>query len=115
MLPQGRHGFIAKIRNVESGLIIRSCHLKYNVIVRHCHGLPQLKNKNVKLSCTAGKIWGSKCAFECKNVEENLSHYEPIVCNDDLEWEGQEPECVSDNGEIFKMKILEFIEQILNF
>lgn len=99
VLPQGKHTFIAKIRNVESGLIIRSCHLKYNVIVRRCHGFPRLKNKNVKMSCTAGTIWGSECAFQCKTEEEILSHYEPVVCNDDLEWIGQEPECVPDISE----------------
>ncbi|XP_055308825.1 uncharacterized protein LOC129572753 isoform X2 [Sitodiplosis mosellana] len=96
VLPKGRHSLTAKVRNVESGLIVRSCHLKYHVIVRRCKGFPSLKKKNIKMSCTAGTIWGSQCAFECRKEGESLSHRDSIVCNEDLEWIGEVPHCVSD-------------------
>lgn len=99
ILPEGGHSLMAKVRNVESGLIVRSCRLRYHVIVRRCQSYPVLKNKNMKISCTAGTIWGSQCAFECKNDNENPSHREAIVCNEDLEWIGDEPDCVADIGE----------------
>lgn len=98
ILPQGRHRIQAKIRNVETGLIVHSCVLKYNVIVRRCVGFPNVKNKNMSISCTAGNLWGSKCAFRCKNDDEYLSHREPMVCNENLEWAGNEPECTKTMG-----------------
>lgn len=98
VLPEGKHTLTAKVRNVESGLIVRSCLLKYHVIVRRCEEFPRLKNRNLKVSCTAGTVWGSQCAFECKKEGESLNHREPIVCNEDLEWFGDQPKCVSDIG-----------------
>lgn len=94
ILPEGRHRIIGKIRNVETGLIVRSCQLRYTVIVRRCKGFPKIKNKQLKMSCTAGVLWGSKCAFKCRDDRFFLSHREPIVCNDDLEWHGHEPKCM---------------------
>lgn len=94
ILPEGKHRIIGKIRNVESGLIVRSCQLRYTVIVRRCKGFPRIKSKHLKMSCTAGKLWGSKCAFKCKNDRLFLSHREPFVCNDDLQWQGHEPKCL---------------------
>lgn len=106
ILPKGRHSFHAKIRNVETGLVVRSCMLKYHVIVRHCKGYPNLKNKNLAMSCTAGMIWGSKCAFKCKNDDEHLTHRDPFFCSDDLVWVGQEPECKrKEYGELNKVTI----------
>lgn len=99
-LPHGQHSFIGKIRNVETGLVVRSCRLKYNVIVRRCERFPQLKRQNVRMLCTAQNIWGSECAFECKNETDTLSHHEPIVCDDNLKWIGEEPECIADIGNI---------------
>lgn len=96
VLPKGRHSFHAKIRNVETGLVVRSCVLKYHVIVKHCKGYPNLVNKNVTMSCTAGMIWGSKCAFGCKNENEYLTHREPMICNEKLQWSGTEPDCTTD-------------------
>lgn len=45
VLPHGKHILIGKIRNVETGLYVRSCRLKYNVIVRRCHRFPHIKKK----------------------------------------------------------------------
>lgn len=103
ILPQGRHRIQAKIRNVETGMIVHSCVLKYNVIVRRCDGFPNVKNKNLTVSCTAGNLWGSKCAFRCKNDDEYLSHRKPMVCNDKLEWAGNEPQCTPNHGNYFDL------------
>lgn len=94
VLPEGRHKFIAKVRNLETGLIVRSCLLKYRVIVRRCKELPRLKSRNLKMSCTAGTIWGSKCAFQCKNPATEVSHNEPMVCDETLNWVGHQPDCI---------------------
>lgn len=118
VLPQGRHRIQAKIRNVETGLIVHTCVLKYNVIVRHCPDYPSIKHQNLAMSCTAGTLWGSKCAFRCKNNDEYLSHRDPINCNENLECIGNIPECSLGIGEfgvflililIFKMEIFQFI------
>lgn len=94
ILPEGRHRIMGRIRNVESGLIVRTCQLRYTVAVRRCKGLPKLKSKQLRISCTAGALWGSKCAFKCRDERLFLSHRDPIVCNDDLQWQGHKPECV---------------------
>lgn len=101
VLPQGRHKLQANIRNIETGLIVHSCILKYNVIVRRCKGYPNVKNKNLTLSCTAGTLWGSECVFSCKNKDEYLSHHEPMFCNENAEWVGKEPTCGPELGLFF--------------
>lgn len=104
VLPEGKHTIIGKIRNIETGLIVRSCLLKYNVIVRRCNRLPHVKNKHLKMACTAGTILGSKCAFQCRNNHgTHLSHNNPIVCNENLQWDGHEPECINDNFMFMKL------------
>lgn len=95
VLPKGRHMLHAKIKDVETGLFVRSCLLKYHVIVRSCKGYPNVKNKNLTMSCTAANIWGSTCAFKCNNKDEHLTHRESIVCSENLEWIGTEPNCTS--------------------
>lgn len=94
LLPEGRHRIIGKIRNVESGLIVRSCPLRYTVVVRRCKAFPRIKSKQLRMSCTAGLLWGSKCAFKCRDARLFLSHRNPFICNDDLQWQGHEPQCV---------------------
>lgn len=119
VLPKGRHSLHAKIRNVETGLIIRSCVLKYNVIVPHCNGYPNLKNKNLTMSCTAATIWGSKCAFGCKNEGEYITHREPMVCSENLEWVGEEPDCTQEISKLthhFKPNLkLQFEGKLIQF
>lgn len=97
LLPEGKHRVIGKIRNIETGLIVRSCLLRYHVIVRRCKGYPLVKSKQLKMSCTAGTVLGSKCAFKCKNEQKDLSHRRPMVCNESLQWEGHEPKCLDYN------------------
>lgn len=94
ILPEGKHRIIGKIRNVETGLIVRSCQLRYTIHVRRCKGFPRINNNHLRMSCTAGILWGSKCAFKCKDEHLFLSHRESIMCNDDLQWQGHEPNCV---------------------
>lgn len=93
VLPHGKHTLIAKIRDLETGLIVHTCHLKYNVIVLRCQ-FPHVKTRHLRMFCTAGSTWGSKCAFECKIKGTHLSHNKPIICNENLEWAGHEPQCV---------------------
>lgn len=93
VLPQGRHSLIAKIRDVETGIIVGSCHLKYNIIVQRCK-FPRLKSRKLAMFCTAETVWGSKCAFECKRNNDYLTHHETIDCNEKLEWSGTQPRCV---------------------
>lgn len=92
VLPHGKHTLFAKIRNVETGMVEHTCPLKFNVIVRRCQRY-RLKNPNLKMFCSTGTIWGSSCAFECHDPDQQLSHHEPIVCSESLEWIGQEPTC----------------------
>lgn len=101
LLPEGKHKIIGRIRNIESGLVVKVCQLRYNVTVRRCTGFPQITSKHLRMSCTAGRIWGSKCAFKCKNRHAVLSHREPIICNENEEWIGTEPECIEDNSKNF--------------
>lgn len=105
VLPHGKHTLIAKIRDLETGLIVHSCHLKYNVIVPRCQPL-HLRNKHLRIFCTAGTIWGSKCAFECKAEGTHISHNQPITCNENLEWTGHEPECIHNISENFACQFL---------
>lgn len=100
VLPEGHHKFIGKIRNVENGRIVRSCLLKYHVHVRRCPNLPRYNGRKLKMSCSAGTIWGSKCAFECRTDGTHLSHNEPMICNADLQWDGSVPECRQDIGKL---------------
>lgn len=91
ILPQGTHSFIAKIRNKQTGEEEHTCLLKYKVIVRQCIRY-RPRDRNLKVKCSLGNIWGSKCSFSCKNGGM-LSHTDPVACDDDLEWFGDEPTC----------------------
>lgn len=95
VLPPGRHSLFVKIRDLDAGLIVGSCHLKYHVIVRRCKH-PRLKHRKMSMFCTAGNVWGSKCAFQCKREHDILTHHESIVCNEDSQWTGQIPTCIRD-------------------
>lgn len=97
VLPPGRHSLFVKIRDLDAGLIVGSCHLKYNVIVRRCKS-PRLKHRKMSMYCTAGNVWGSKCAFQCKRDNEILTHQESIICNDNSQWIGHIPTCVRDDN-----------------
>lgn len=108
VLPEGHHKFIGKIRNVENGRLVRSCLLKYRVNVRRCPTLPRYSGRTLKMSCSAGTIWGSKCAFECRETGTELSHNEPMICNADLQWEGSVPDCRRNIGKFFFFMLLLF-------
>lgn len=100
VLPRGNHSLVARILNVETGQFVRSCRLKYRVVVRRCKGFPKIDHDKLKMSCTAHTLWGSACAFECRNDDEYLSHQEPMICNDNLQWIGGAPDCIqNDIGE----------------
>lgn len=93
VLPHGRHLLFAKIRNMGTGMIEHTCPLRYNVVVKRCPKYAQ-KNPDLQMFCSTGAIWGSSCTFGCRPPNSQLSHQEPIICNENSEWIGQEPSCV---------------------
>ncbi|XP_055624537.1 uncharacterized protein LOC129767552 [Toxorhynchites rutilus septentrionalis] len=89
----GPFSFLAKVVNKRSGKIVQTCDLRYKVIVKQC-GRYYPKNKDLKVTCDLGNIWGSKCTFHCKN-DGYLSNQDAFVeCGEDQSWEGVEPHCV---------------------
>ncbi|XP_058829262.1 uncharacterized protein LOC131688769 [Topomyia yanbarensis] len=89
----GPFSFLAKIVNKRSGKSILTCELRYKVIVKQC-GRYHPKSKDLKVACDLGHIWGSKCAFHCRN-DGFLSKQDAYVeCSEDQTWEGDEPYCV---------------------
>jgi hypothetical protein len=46
-------------------------------------------------------LWGSRCTFSCRN-NGILTHREPVVCNDNLQWQGTEPDCIIQQSNFFK-------------
>lgn len=96
ILPEGSHSLYAKIINKKTGLEEKSCQLKYKVIIRQCQPY-RLRNRQLKVKCDLGTIWGSKCTFSCRNPAAVLSHMNPAVCDDNLEWFGEEPTCRTHN------------------
>ncbi|KAG5684867.1 hypothetical protein PVAND_014077 [Polypedilum vanderplanki] len=101
ILPRGQHSFIAQVVNKKNYSVEHVCTLKYKIIVRTCPPFI-LKNENVKMKCDISNVWGSKCTFSCKNNNGILSHKEPIVCNDNLQWHGTEPDCIFQHREYYK-------------
>lgn len=99
ILPRGTHTFIGQVINKKNYTVEHVCLLKFKIIVRTCGPfLPQ--NLNVKVNCDLADIWGSRCTFSCRN-NGILSHREPIVCNDNLQWQGSEPECIQQSSNSF--------------
>lgn len=117
ILTEGQHNIIGKIRNIESGLIVKSCLLKITVIVQRCTGYPHFKQKHMRMACSAGRVWGSTCAFECKTPGTYLSHSEPIVCNGHLQWDGHVPECIKKDGKLFffLFRVLHLFQHVFHF
>lgn len=94
ILPRGSHSFIGQIVNKKNFSVEHVCSLKYKIIVRSCGPfIPQ--NMNVKVKCDAADLWGSKCSFSCKNNNGILTHKEQVFCNDNLQWHGEEPDCIN--------------------
>lgn len=101
ILPKGQHSFIAQVVNKKNYSVEHVCFLKYKIIVRSC-GPYNVINENIKVKCDLADIWGSKCTFSCKN-NGILTHKEPIICSDSLEWHGPpEPECIVQQRDYFK-------------
>lgn len=86
------YSFLARVVNARSGKVVQTCDLRYKVIVKQC-GRYYPKNKDLKVACDLGYIWGSKCTFHCRN-EGYLSNQNAFVeCSEDQTWEGEEPYC----------------------
>lgn len=100
ILPRGSHTFIGQVISKKNYTVEHICLLKYKIIVRVCGPfIPQ--NENVKVKCDMADIWGSRCTFSCRN-NGILTHREPVVCNDNLQWQGAEPECIIQQSNFFK-------------
>lgn len=93
VLPEGYHSLMGRIRNVRTDRIVRTCLLKYEIIVRRCRQPYRVKNSHLHAICSHGTLWGSKCHFKCFNGGQ-VSHDDSVVCEDDSEWHGDEPECI---------------------
>lgn len=96
ILPRGSHTFIGQVISKKNYTVEHVCLLKYKIIVRTCGPfVPQ--NENVRAKCEMADIWGSRCTFSCRN-NGILSHREPVTCNDNLQWQGSEPECIQQSS-----------------
>lgn len=103
ILPRGSHSFIGQIVSKKNYTVEHVCNLRYKIIVRSCgQFIPQ--NEGVKVRCDLSDIWGSKCTFSCKN-NGILTHREPVVCNDNLQWQGVEPDCIIQHSNSTELKI----------
>lgn len=91
ILPAGSHTFLAHIVNTRTGNVERNCNLRFNVVVRRCSPY-RVRSNDLLAKCDLDNIWGSMCSFSCAHAEK-LSHTDPIICNDDLQWTGEEPVC----------------------
>lgn len=111
ILPRGSHSFIGQIVNKKNFSVEHVCNLKFKIIVRNCGPfIPQ--NENVRVKCDAADLWGSKCTFSCKN-NGILTHKEPVFCNDNLQWHGNEPACIVQHSNNDNVKIIKN-EEFLN-
>lgn len=91
ILTEGSHELFARIRNSRTGNLIRTCYLKYEIIVIRCKPFVPL-SENVQAICSLGDLWGSECRFRCKNNME-LYGRESVTCEDSGVWSGAQPEC----------------------
>ncbi|XP_058458216.1 uncharacterized protein LOC131434936 [Malaya genurostris] len=89
----GPFSFLAKVINKRTGKSILTCELRYKVIVKQC-GRYHPKNKDLKMACDLGHIWGSKCTFHCRNDGFLSKQNAYVECTEDQTWEGDEPYCV---------------------
>lgn len=91
LLPAGSHSFLAQIVNKQTEVVEQLCTLKYRVMVHRCPTYtPQ--NKGLRIKCASENLWGSSCAFTCRDGGY-MSQPGQVLCNDHLEWSGEEPYC----------------------
>ncbi|XP_055381961.1 uncharacterized protein LOC129612386 [Condylostylus longicornis] len=91
LLPQGTHRIYGRIKNKMTEKAVQTCMLRYKVVVRQCEKIV-LSSKNINVNCDLGQIWGSKCTFICHRGY--LSVNTSVICNDSLQWEGEQPKCL---------------------
>ncbi|XP_055597528.1 uncharacterized protein LOC129747376 isoform X2 [Uranotaenia lowii] len=89
----GPYSFLAKVVNRRSGKVVQTCDLRYKVVVKQC-GRYHPKNKDLKVLCDLGHIWGSRCSFHCRNGGYPSRQNAYVECNEDQKWEGEEPFCM---------------------
>ncbi|XP_062560678.1 uncharacterized protein LOC134224981 [Armigeres subalbatus] len=89
----GPFSFLAKIVNKRSGKVVQTCDLRYKVIVKQC-GKYYTKNKDLKVACDLGNIWGSRCTFHCRNGGYLSRQNAFVECSEEQTWQGEEPYCM---------------------
>lgn len=89
----GPFSFLAKIVNKRSGKVVQTCDLRYKVIVKQC-GKYYPKNKDLKVACDLGNIWGSRCNFHCRNGGYLSRQNAFVECSEEQTWQGEEPHCM---------------------
>ncbi|XP_053659743.1 uncharacterized protein LOC128708787 [Anopheles marshallii] len=87
------YSFLAKVISKQTGNTVLTCDLRYRVIVKQCKRYKP-KNRDLKVSCSLGHIWGSRCTFHCRSGGYLSRPNSYVECGEDELWEGEEPYCV---------------------
>uniref|UniRef100_A0A182M4U9 Sushi domain-containing protein n=1 Tax=Anopheles culicifacies TaxID=139723 RepID=A0A182M4U9_9DIPT len=87
------YSFMAKVVSKQTGNTVLTCDLRYRVIVKQCKRYKP-KNRDLKVSCSLGNIWGSRCTFHCRSGGYLSRPNSYVECGEDELWEGDEPYCV---------------------
>uniref|UniRef100_A0A182R6M0 Sushi domain-containing protein n=1 Tax=Anopheles funestus TaxID=62324 RepID=A0A182R6M0_ANOFN len=86
------YSFMAKVVSKQTGNTVLTCDLRYRVIVKQCKRYKP-KNRDLKVSCSLGNIWGSRCTFHCRSGGYLSRPNSFVECGEDELWEGEEPFC----------------------
>ncbi|XP_058066969.1 uncharacterized protein LOC131216482 isoform X1 [Anopheles bellator] len=86
------YSFLAKVISKHTGNTVQTCDLRYKVIVKQCRRYKP-KNRDLKVICSLGNIWGSRCTFHCRNGGYLSRPNSFVECSEDEVWEGDEPYC----------------------
>uniref|UniRef100_A0A182WDQ0 Sushi domain-containing protein n=1 Tax=Anopheles minimus TaxID=112268 RepID=A0A182WDQ0_9DIPT len=87
------YSFMAKVISKQTGSTVLTCDLRYRVIVKQCKRYKP-KNRDLKVSCSLGNIWGSRCTFHCRSGGYLSRPNSYVECGEDELWEGDEPYCM---------------------
>ncbi|XP_035787171.1 uncharacterized protein LOC118464152 isoform X2 [Anopheles albimanus] len=86
------YSFLAKVISKHTGAAVQTCEMRYTVVVKQCRRYKP-KNRDLKVICSLGNIWGSRCTFHCRNGGYLSRPNSFVECSEDEIWEGEEPYC----------------------
>ncbi|XP_050098144.1 uncharacterized protein LOC126578995 isoform X2 [Anopheles aquasalis] len=86
------YSFLAKVISKHTGAAVQTCEMRYTVVVKQCRRYKP-KNRDLKVICNLGNIWGSRCTFHCRNGGYLSRPNSFVECSEDEIWEGEEPYC----------------------